>query len=130
MPMRIFRDEGLDGGPHLSEKCFVVIDLCIPVLAFPRVGVRLVEQCLKNCKHMHGSMVGYSVHTTSSCRVSKPSRAFDSPSLLLAQLSADETRSSMEPVLARYRAFSSSVKASSVNKILGNGAHVRAHVPT
>lgn len=32
-------------------------------------------------------------------------------------------------MLAKYRAFSSSVKESSVNKMLGDGDHVRAHDP-
>jgi hypothetical protein len=50
MPGRIFRDRSVDSVPHLFEKCPVIVDLCLPVLTFPRIGIMLVEQSLSDCE--------------------------------------------------------------------------------
>jgi hypothetical protein len=58
IPIRVFGDVGLDCGRQLFEKCSVIIELCLPLLAFPTFGIGLVEKILKFCKFQHNSMHG------------------------------------------------------------------------
>src|SRR6266851_8537131 len=56
MPSRIFGNKGVDSVPHLSEKCPIIIFLCLLVLLFSSVGFRLLEKSLNNCKCVRDSL--------------------------------------------------------------------------
>jgi hypothetical protein len=66
--IRIFGEKGYDSGPHLFEKCFVIMELSILMIAFPGFGIGHVQKVLNFGKYLH-DRIRHNAHTTSSGRV-------------------------------------------------------------
>lgn len=40
----------MDRIPHVPKKCPIIIGLCLLVLSFPRVGIRVLKKSLNDCE--------------------------------------------------------------------------------
>jgi hypothetical protein len=96
------------------------MELCLLTIAFPSLGIG--HEFLNFGKYLHDN-IRHDAHTTSSLRVQNSFKVLDISSLSSAQILADKTHSTIELVLAKYRSFSSAVKVSRLNNILGDDDH-------